>query len=45
VAIQAGVTAKEQTDPTEVLTGALETAPHLLTARVACFDVRIEGLR
>lgn len=45
VAIQAGVTASEQTDPAEVLAGAMETAPHLLAARVACFDVRIEGLR
>jgi hypothetical protein len=45
VAVQAGVTATEQTDPTEVLAGALETAPHLLMAKVACFDVRIEGLR
>lgn len=45
VAVQAGVTASEQTDPVEVLAGAMETAPHLLAARVACFDVRIEGLR
>lgn len=45
VAVQAGATAPEQTDPAEVLAGALETAPHLLTSRVACFDVRIEGLR
>jgi hypothetical protein len=45
VALQAGVTAPEQTDPAEVLAGALETVPHLLAARVACFDVRIEGLR
>lgn len=45
VALQAGVTAPEQTDPAEVLAGALETVPHLLAAKVACFDVRIEGLR
>ena len=45
VAVQAGVTAPEQTDPAQVLAGAMETVPQLLTARVACFDVRIEGLR
>jgi hypothetical protein len=41
VAAQAGT---EETDPAEVLAGALSTVPHLLAARVACFDVRIEGL-
>lgn len=45
VALQAGMTDPEQTDPAQVLTGALESVPPLLTARVACFDVRIEGLR
>jgi len=45
VAVQAGVTDEEQTDPAEVLAGAMATAPYLLAARVACFDVRIEGLR
>ena len=45
VAVQAGAEAPEQTDPAQVLAGALETVPHLLSARVACFDVRIEGLR
>jgi hypothetical protein len=45
VAIQAGATDEEQTDPERVLAGALETAPHLIAARVACFDVRVEGLR
>lgn len=44
VAVQAGATDAEQTDPAEVLAGALSTVPHLLAARVACFDVRIEGL-
>lgn len=45
VAVEAGVTEPEQTDPTQVLAGALATVPQLLLARVACFDVRIEGLR
>jgi hypothetical protein len=45
VALQAGVSAPEQTDPAQVLAGALETVPQLLAAKVACFDVRIEGLR
>ncbi len=45
VAIEAGVTEPEQTDPSQVLAGALVTVPHLIAARVACFDVRIEGLR
>lgn len=45
VAVQAGMTASEQTDPTEILSGALAVLPELLTAKVACFDVRIEGLR
>lgn len=44
VAVQAGATDAEQTDPAAVLAGALATVPHLLAARVACFDVRIEGL-
>jgi hypothetical protein len=41
VAVQAGVTDREQTDPAEVLAGALATAPQLLAAKVACFDVRV----
>jgi hypothetical protein len=45
VATRAGVTAPEQTDPDQVLAGALGSLPQLLSARVACFDVRIEGLR
>lgn len=45
VAEQAGATSPEQTDPLRVLAGALETAPQLLAAKVACFDVRIAGLR
>lgn len=45
VAEQAGVTEPAQTEPEQVLAGALETLPQLLAARVACFDVRIEGLR
>jgi len=45
VASQAGVTEQEQTDPSQVLAGALASVPQLLQARVACFDVRIEGLR
>jgi hypothetical protein len=45
VAVQAGLTDEEQTDPAQVLAGALETLPQLLAARVACVDVRIEGLR
>ncbi len=44
VAVAAGAADAEQTDPGAVLAGALETVPHLLSARVACFDVRIEGL-
>jgi hypothetical protein len=44
VAVQAGMTDTEQTDPSEVLAGALATMPQLLAARVTCFDVRIEGL-
>ncbi|TDV40078.1 hypothetical protein [Actinophytocola oryzae] len=44
VAVAAGVTTTEQTEPAEVLAGALETAPHLLASRVACFDVRTEGV-
>ncbi|GAB1507985.1 hypothetical protein [Actinophytocola sp. KF-1] len=43
VAVRAGVTEPEQTDPDQVLTGALGSLPQLLAARVACFDVRIEG--
>jgi hypothetical protein len=45
VAVAAGVAEPEQTDPAQVLAGALEVVPQLLTAKVACFDVRIEGLR
>jgi hypothetical protein len=45
VAVRAGATEPEQTDPAEVLAGALSAAPLLLASRVACFDVRIEGLR
>jgi hypothetical protein len=45
VAVKAGVTEPEQTDPAQVLAGAVETLPQLLAARVACLDVRIEGLR
>jgi hypothetical protein len=44
VASQAGATEPEQTDPEQVLAGALETVRHLLAARVACFDVRIGGV-
>ncbi|GAB3460363.1 hypothetical protein [Actinophytocola sediminis] len=43
VAARAGVDEPTQTDPAEVLAGALATAPELLAARVACFDVRIGG--
>ena len=45
VATRAGVTTPEQTDPGQVLSGAMGALPQLLAARVACFDVRIEGLR
>jgi hypothetical protein len=45
VAAQAEVTSPEQTDPARVLAGALETVPQLLAAKVACFDVRMDGLR
>jgi hypothetical protein len=45
VALQAGMTDPEQTDPARVLDGALESVPPLLAARVACFDVRIEAVR
>lgn len=45
VAAQAEVTSPEQTDPAQVLAGALETVPQLLAAKVACFDVRMAGLR
>jgi len=45
VAVQAGVTEPEQTDPAQVLAGVMEALPQLLTARIACFDVRIEGVR
>ncbi|HEX6359401.1 hypothetical protein [Actinophytocola sp.] len=44
VAEEAGATEPEQTDPEQVLAGALATAPQLLAARVACFDVRIGGV-
>jgi hypothetical protein len=43
VAAQAGV--PDQTDPIEVLAGVLATAPQLLAAKVACFDVRTEARR
>lgn len=43
VAVQAGATAQEQTDPVEVLSGLLATAPQLLAAKVACFDIRTEA--
>jgi hypothetical protein len=45
VATQAGVTEPEQTDPAQVLAGVMEAIPQLLAARIACFDVRIEGVR
>jgi hypothetical protein len=45
VATQAGVTEPEQTDPAQVLAGVMEAVPQLLAARIACFDVRIEGVR
>jgi hypothetical protein len=45
VAEQAGMTEPEQTDPSQVLAGVMAAAPQLLAARVACFDVRIEGVR
>lgn len=45
VALQAGMTGSEQTAPEEILAGALAVLPELLMAKVACFDVRIEGLR
>lgn len=45
VALQAGMTDPEQTDPARVLEGALESVPPLLAARVACFDVRTGGVR
>ena len=45
VAARAGVTEPEQTDPSAVLAGALSAVPQLLAARIACFDVRIEGVR
>ena len=44
-AVAAGAGVTSQTDPAEILAGALAAVPHLLLARVACFDVRIEGLR
>jgi hypothetical protein len=44
VAVQAGMTDPEQTDPARVLDGALESVPPLLAARVACFDVRGGGV-
>lgn len=45
VARRAGLTDPAQTEPDQVLTGALGSLSQLLAARVACFDVRIEGLR
>jgi hypothetical protein len=45
VAVRAGVTDAEQTDPEQMLAGALASVPQLLAARVAYFDVRIEGVR
>jgi hypothetical protein len=45
VAVAAGADSPEQTDAVRVLAGALEVVPQLLTAKVACFDVRTEGLR
>ena len=44
-AVRAGVTEAEQTDPDQVLAGAMGSLPQLVAARAACFDVRIEGLR
>ncbi|MBE1477896.1 hypothetical protein [Actinophytocola algeriensis] len=41
---QAGSTEDEQTDPARMLAGAIGVLPQLLAARVACLDVRIEGL-
>ncbi|WP_330273917.1 hypothetical protein OG205_45450 [Lentzea sp. NBC_00516] len=41
----AGVTDATQTDPDQVLAGALESVPLLLATRTACFDVLIEGVR
>lgn len=37
--------ASERPDPEQVLAGVLEAVPSLLSARVACFDVRSEDLR
>lgn len=39
VAVEAGTTDTDQTDPAAVLDGALAALPTLLSARVACFDV------
>jgi hypothetical protein len=44
VAARAGLDEPRHIDPTEVLDGALAALPELLAARVACVDVRIEGL-
>lgn len=43
VATQAGIDDPEQTDPDQVLAGAIGSLHHLLAARVACVDMRIEG--
>jgi hypothetical protein len=44
VARNAGIDDPEQIDPEQALAGVLSSLPQLLTARVACVDVRIEGL-
>lgn len=43
VATQAGLTDPEQTDPEQVLAGALGSLHQLLATRVACVDTRIEA--
>lgn len=45
VATRAGIRDPGQTDPDQVLAGALGSMHHLLAVRVACLDTRIEGLR
>ncbi|HEY0448951.1 hypothetical protein [Actinophytocola sp.] len=45
VATRAGADDADVTDPARVLAGALGSLHQLLVARVACLDVRIEGVR
>jgi hypothetical protein len=44
VAAEAGITDPEQTEPGQVLAGALGRLHQLLAVRVACVDIQIESL-